>query len=77
MLNIQTFQVNPLQENCYVVSDETKECVIIDCGALTTSEQKTIIDYIKKEELSPVHNLGTHGPSLWRRSTSDSFQPST
>ena len=61
MLNILTFQVNPLQENCYVVSDETKECVIIDCGALTTSEQKTIIDYIKKEELSPVHNLGTHG----------------
>ena len=61
MLNIHTFEVNPLQENCYVVSDETKECVIIDCGALTESERNAIIDYIKEEELTPVHNLGTHG----------------
>lgn len=61
MLKIQTFEVNPLQENCYVVSDETKECVIIDCGALTESEQNSIIDYIKGNGLTPVHNLGTHG----------------
>ena len=61
MLKIQTFEVNPLQENCYVVSDETKECVIIDCGALTESEQNSIIDYIKGDGLTPVHNLGTHG----------------
>ena len=61
MLNIHTFEVNPLQENCYVVSDESKECVIIDCGALTESERNAIIDYIKEEELTPVHNLGTHG----------------
>jgi glyoxylase-like metal-dependent hydrolase (beta-lactamase superfamily II) len=27
-----------LQENCYVVSDETKECVIIDCGAFYPEE---------------------------------------
>ena len=61
MLNIQIFEVNPLHENCYVVSDETKECVIIDCGAFTEGEQNSIIDYIKKERLTPVHNIGTHG----------------
>jgi len=54
MLKIQTFEVNPLQENCYVVSDETKECVIIDCGALTESEQNSIIDYIKGDGLTPI-----------------------
>ena len=43
MIKIETFVVNPIQENCYVVSDETKECVIIDCGALSESEQKAII----------------------------------
>ena len=43
MLKIKTFEVNPLQENCYVVSDDTKECVIIDCGALTEDEQGTIV----------------------------------
>ena len=61
MIKIETFVVNPIQENCYVVSDETKECVIIDCGALSESEQKAIITYIKEEKLKPVHNLGTHG----------------
>lgn len=61
MLNIKTFEVNPLQENCYVVSDESKECVIIDCGAFTPEEQQEIIDYIKAEDLKPVHLLATHG----------------
>ena len=61
MLKIQTFEVNPLHENCYVVSDDTKECVIIDCGAFTESEQEAIITYINKNGLKHVHNLGTHG----------------
>ena len=61
MLKIQTFEVNPLYENCYVVSDDTKECVIIDCGAFTESEQEAIITYINKNGLKPVHNIGTHG----------------
>lgn len=61
MLKIQTFEVNPLHENCYVVSDDTKECVIIDCGAFTESEQEAIITYIDKNGLKPVHNIGTHG----------------
>ena len=61
MLRIQTFEVNPLHENCYVVSDDTKECVIIDCGAFTESEQEAIITYINKNGLKPVHNIGTHG----------------
>ena len=61
MLRIQTFEVNPLHENCYVINDETKECVIIDCGALTETEQNAVIVYINEEGLKPVHNLGTHG----------------
>lgn len=61
MLNIKTFEVNPLQENCYVVSDETKECVIIDCGAFTPEEQQEIINYITLEGLKPVHLIATHG----------------
>ena len=47
MLHIERFQVNMLQENCYVVSDETKECVIIDCGAFYPEERTAITQYIK------------------------------
>ena len=32
-MEITRFACNMLQENCYVVSDDTKECVIIYCGA--------------------------------------------
>lgn len=50
-----------LQENCYVVSDDTKECVIIDCGAAYQEERDAISQYIKEEGLKPVHLLATHG----------------
>ena len=50
-----------LQENCYVVSDETKECVIIDCGAYTEAEKLAIEKYINENELRPVHLIATHG----------------
>lgn len=61
MLNIQRFQCNMLQENCYVVSDETKECVIIDCGAFYPEERTAIVDYIRENGLSVKHLLVTHG----------------
>ena len=60
MLQIEKFTVNALQENCYVVSDETKECVIIDCGASNAEEFKQITDYIAEEGLTPMHLLMTH-----------------
>ena len=61
MLRIKRFICNMLQENCYVVSDETNECVIIDCGAMAEEEFSLIWDYIVSEELTPVHLLATHG----------------
>lgn len=61
MMNIERFQCNMLQENCYVVSDETKECVIIDCGAFYPEERNAIVNYIKENQLKPVHLLVTHG----------------
>lgn len=61
LLNIKRFTVNMLQENCYVVSDETKECAIIDCGAFYEEERQAIVDYIRENGLQPKHLLSTHG----------------
>ena len=61
MLYIERFQCNMLQENCYVVNDDTQECVIIDCGAFYPEERKAIVDYIKGHQLTPKHLLVTHG----------------
>ena len=61
MINNQRFEVNPLQENCYVVSDDSRECVIIDCGAYYDEESIAIDNYLRKQQLKPVHLLATHG----------------
>lgn len=61
MMKIQQFVCNMLQENCYVLSDETSECAIIDCGALYPEERSAIVSYIKDNNLQPIHLLATHG----------------
>lgn len=61
MLTIKTFVCNMLQENTYVVSDATKECVIIDCGAYYQEERDAITHYIDSNGLTPKHLLATHG----------------
>lgn len=61
MFTIKAFPFNLLQENTYVVSDETHECVIIDCGAYYEEERKAITDYITGNGLRPTHLLATHG----------------
>jgi glyoxylase-like metal-dependent hydrolase (beta-lactamase superfamily II) len=60
-MNIKSFEFNLLQENCYVVSDDTQEAIIIDCGAYFESDRKAIIDYLRNMKLKPVHLLCTHG----------------
>ena len=61
MLQIKRFVCNVIQENCYVVSDETQEAVIIDCGAQFEAERQAIKNYIESNHLRPVHLLATHG----------------
>lgn len=59
-MEVKIFAVNPLEVNCYVVSDDTKEAVIIDCGCFHPDEWAEIKNYIVKEQLKVVHLLNTH-----------------
>ena len=61
MLKIQKYVCNMFGENTYVVWDDTRECVIIDCGAFYPEERAAIENLIKSESLTPVHLLCTHG----------------
>lgn len=60
MFEIKTFSVNTLGENTYIVSDETRECVIIDCGAMFPDEEEAIKAYIADNSLTVKHHLLTH-----------------
>jgi hydroxyacylglutathione hydrolase len=60
MITIKLFVFNDFQENTYVLSDETRECIIIDPGCNDLQEQKELTDYIEKNQLNPVNVLNTH-----------------
>ncbi len=61
MIKVKIFAVNPFREVTYVVSDETKECIIIDAGAQSARERERVEAYIAKEGLQPVLLVNTHG----------------
>lgn len=61
MLDIKNIQCNMLAENCYIVSDDSKECVIIDCGAYGNAEYDYIKNYISENNLKPTAHILTHG----------------
>lgn len=61
MLKVQDFQFNPFQTNCYVVWDDTKECVIIDPAPMPGREMDILTGFVAAKELSPKAILLTHG----------------
>lgn len=61
MIKVKQFYLNELRECCYILSDESGECVIVDPGISTLSEQNRITKYIAEEKLTPVKLLCTHG----------------
>lgn len=61
MLKIQRFVCNMFAVNSYVVSDETKECLFVDCGAFYPEERAAIRRYVQEEQLKPVALICTHG----------------
>lgn len=60
MIKVEKFVVNPLGENSFVLSDDTRECVIIDPGFYYGEEQDELKNYIERNELKPVKIINTH-----------------
>ena len=60
MLTVKSFTFGPFQENTYVLHDASNECVIIDPGCYTSSEQQELKKYIAENNLKPVELLNTH-----------------
>ncbi len=54
-------QFNPIQENTYVVWDDTKQCVVIDAGNSSPREDAALDNFIAGHGLEPVMAINTHG----------------
>jgi glyoxylase-like metal-dependent hydrolase (beta-lactamase superfamily II) len=61
VININTFVFNPFQENTYILSDNSGECVIVDAGCYFEEEFKQLFNFISSNKLIPVKLLNTHG----------------
>lgn len=60
MFKLQSFVFNPLQENTYVLYDDTKECVVIDPGCYDADEKNDLSDFIDTNGLTVSMLLNTH-----------------
>ena len=59
-MNVVKFVFNPIQENTYIVWDESKECIIIDAGNMSAREDKVLAEFIEEQGLKPVLAVNTH-----------------
>jgi glyoxylase-like metal-dependent hydrolase (beta-lactamase superfamily II) len=60
MIQIQSFTFSPIQENTYVLYDDSGECVIIDPGCYDEREREKLSSFIDDKKLKPVRLLNTH-----------------
>lgn len=59
-MEIKRFIFNPVGVNCYLLWDETKEAVLIDCGALFPAEKEELKTFVANNGITIKHYLNTH-----------------
>jgi hydroxyacylglutathione hydrolase len=60
MLYIVSFTYNAFQENTYLISNDKKECWIVDPGMYDNSETNHFLQYISDNGLMPKAIINTH-----------------
>lgn len=61
MIKLLKLEFNPIEENTYLVYDETGECIIIDAGCSNERENKILKKAIADNNLKPAKLICTHG----------------
>jgi len=51
---------SPFEVNTYIISDKSKECIIIDPACYNKQEQEYLLKFLKENDLKPVKLLNTH-----------------
>ena len=71
-MKIACLQFNPIQENTYVVWDNTKACIVIDAGNSNPREDAALDNFIAEHGLKPTAISTTR----WASSTSNNVTAS-
>lgn len=59
-MEIYKLTYNPFQENTFIISDQSKNCIIIDPGCYLKKEEEHLFNFISNQELTPLVVLNTH-----------------
>ncbi|WP_294073096.1 MBL fold metallo-hydrolase [Proteiniphilum sp. UBA1028] len=59
-MKIKIFEFNPLGVNTYVLSDASKECVVIDAACFYADERELLLNYILDHDFVVKHVINTH-----------------
>jgi glyoxylase-like metal-dependent hydrolase (beta-lactamase superfamily II) len=60
MIQQQAFTFNPFQENTWILSNESKQAIIMDPGCSNAAEENILSKYISENELIPAAVWLTH-----------------
>lgn len=60
MFLIKSFTFNPVQENTYILYNESKKCIIIDPGFYFDHEKDEFYNFIQTNQLTPELLINTH-----------------
>lgn len=60
MLNVSFFTFNAFEENTYIISNEAKECWIVDPGMYYPEEEQQMLKYLHEKQLTPKGIINTH-----------------
>lgn len=60
MVHVQTFAFNTVQENTYLLYDDTGAAAIIDCGCMAQAEYDRLTRFVESRGLRPELLLNTH-----------------
>jgi len=61
MISVARLEFNPIQENTYIVWDETGECIVVDAGCYNARERQALASFVAGKGLRPVLAANTHG----------------
>jgi hydroxyacylglutathione hydrolase len=59
-MKINRLVFSPIDVNTYILSDDSDNCAIIDCGCYDNSEFDKLVRFIEGRKLNPVLLLNTH-----------------
>lgn len=59
-MEIFKFVFSPIEVNTYILTDQSGDCAIIDCGCYDEEESERLEKFIQDKKINPVLLLNTH-----------------